>query len=95
MSGFIMSGLIITTGLMSAGVGLASAAHRLQLARRVYRRTEALNAALLGGWDSWFLGGFADVTMGIQWLSAIAGGLLWTLAGVALIAFGVRLVALL
>ncbi len=94
MSELVISGLLITTGMLSAGVGFAGAAHRLQVARRVYRRTEALNAALLGGWDSWFLGGFADMTLGTQWLSAIAGGLIWTLAGLCLVALGIRFVAL-
>ena len=93
MSDLIISGLVITTGVMSAGVGWLTAVHRLQIARRAYRRTEALNADLLGGWNDWFLGGFAGVSLGTQWLSATAAWLLWTLAGVGLITLGVRLLA--
>lgn len=91
MSDLLISGLVITTGVMSAGVGVLTATHRLQIARRAYRRTEALNDTLLGGWNDWFLGGFAGLSLGTQWLSAAAVWLLWTLAGAGLIALGVQL----
>ena len=86
-----VSGLVITTGLISAGVGIVAAAGRLRTAQRAYRRTEALHTAMSGGWGAWFLGGFSGVTMGTQWLSAVTAWFVWTVAGVYLISLGIRL----
>ena len=91
MTELVTSGLVIAAGVLSAGVGYLVAAGRLRTARRVYRKTEALNATLPESWGSWFLGGFSGVTMGTQWLSAAAVWLVWTLAGVGLIGLGLRL----
>jgi len=86
-----VSGLVITTGFISVGVGIAAAAGRLRTARRAYRRTTALHTAVSEGWGAWFVGGFSGVTMGTQWLSAVTAGLMWTLAGLCLITLGIRL----
>jgi hypothetical protein len=88
---WLMGGLLIVTGLVAAGVGIAVASHRLRMARRSYHRTALLSAASPEGWGSWFLGGFSGVTMGIRWLYAVASWLAWTLAGVCLIGLGLRL----
>ena len=93
MTELVVSGLVITTGLISVGVGIAAAASRLRTARRAYRRTAALHAATSEGWGAWFLGGFSGVTMGTQWLSAVTVWCLWTLAGVCLISLGIRLLS--
>ena len=91
MTELVVSGLVIATGLISAGVGMAVAAGRLRTARRAYRRTTALHAATSEGWGAWFLGGFSGVTMGTQWLSAVTVGFIWTIAGLGLISLGIRL----
>ena len=90
MAELFVSGLVIATGLISAGVGIAVAAGRLRTARRAYQRTVALHTAA-GGWEAWFLSAFSGMTMGTQWLWAAASWLVWTLAGVCLIGLGLRL----
>ena len=91
MTELVVSGLVIATGLISAGVGMAVAAGRLRTARRAYRRTAALHAATSEGWGAWFLGGFSGGTMGTQWLSAVTAWFIWTIAGLGLISLGIRL----
>jgi len=91
MAELVVSGLIITTGLCAVGVGIISAANRIQSAQRAHRRMEALHVAASGGWNAWFLGGFSGLTMGTQWFAALAVWLLWTIAGVGLISLGFRL----
>ena len=91
MAELFVSGLVITAGLISAGVGLAAASSRLRTAQRAYRRTVALHTATPAEWGAWFLGGFSGVTMGTQWLSAVMAWLVWTLAGAYLISLGIRL----
>lgn len=93
MAELFVSGLVITTGLISAGVGIAAASSRLRTARRAYERTVALQTATSGGWGAWFLSGFSGMTMGTQWLSAVAAWLIWTLAGACLIGLGLRLIS--
>jgi len=90
MAEWIASSLIVTTGLCAAGVGIASAASRIRTADRTYRRTVTRHAAS-GGWNLWFLDGFSRLTIGTQWLTALAAGSLWTLAGLGLVGLGVRL----
>jgi len=91
MSDALISSLAIAAGCLSAGVGYVVAVARLRVARRAYRKTAALNAALPGSWNAWFLGGFSSLTVGTQWLSALAAWGVWTLAGACLIALGLRL----
>jgi len=91
MAELFVSGLVITMGLISAGVGIAVAASRLRTARRAYRRTAALQTAMSEGWGAWFVGGFSGMTMGTQWLSAVTAWFIWTLAGLGLITLGIRL----
>ena len=89
----IVSGLIVATGLVAVGLGVAEARHRLRLAHRAYRRTSALHASPSGGWTGWFLDGFSGMTMGTQWLSAALAAFAWALAGLCLIGLGIRLFA--
>ena len=89
MAHLLASVLVVATGLVAVIVGWMGAAQRLRCARRAYRKTTARHEALSGGWDAWFLGGFSGVTMGTQWLSALAAWAVWTLAGVCFIGLGV------
>lgn len=91
MTELLVSGLVIATGLISVGVGIAAASSRLRIARRAYRRTTALHTAVSEGWSTWFLSGFSGMTMGTQWLSAVTAWFIWTLAGLGLITLGIRL----
>jgi hypothetical protein len=91
MADVFVSGLAIVAGLAVAGVGLGVAARRLHVARRASRRTQALRAGIPESWNAWYLRGFSGVTIGTQWLSAAVVWLVWTLAGAALITFGIRL----
>ena len=91
MTQWVMGGVLIIMGLVAAGVGMVLARYGLRAAHRHYHRTASLSAATLEGWDSWFLGGFSGMTMGIRWLYAVVSWLLWTLAGVGLVGLGFRL----
>ena len=88
----LVSWLVIVTGLISTGVGLAVATGRLKHARRAYHRTQTLYDAMPEGWTSWFLQGFSGLTMGTHWLRATLAFIGWSLAGLGLIGLGVRLV---
>ena len=91
MAQWMMSGLVIATGLISTGVGVISARHRLRAAGRTLRKTETLSATLPDGWATWFLEGFSSLTVGAQWLWATLTLLGWTLAGAILIGLGLTL----
>ena len=84
---WVSGGLLITTGLIAAAVGVLVAHQRLHQATRIHRRTLSLSLAP-EGWNSWFLVGFSSVSMGIQWLVAMTAWLAWTLAGMGFIALG-------
>ena len=86
-----MSGLVIVMGLLSAGVGMVSAAHRLRRADRAHRRITTLAAVMPEGWASWFVGGFSSLSVGTYWLWATAALLGWSTAGLLLIGLGLRL----
>lgn len=86
-----MSGLVIVMGLMSAGVGVATARRRCRAAGRAYRKIESLYAATPEGWASWFLGGFSSLTVGTHWLLATAALTIWTVAGAVLVGLGLQL----
>ena len=86
-----MSGLVIAMGLLSAGVGMVAAMHRLQSGARAYRRLTALYAVMPEGWTSWFVGGFSTLTVGTYWLWATAILVGWSVAGFFLIGLGLRL----
>ena len=88
----LLSGLVITMGVLASCVGLASAVARLQDASRAHRRIETLYDAMPEGWSSWFLGGFSGLSLGSRWLRAAAALIGWTLAGLSLIGLGLRLV---
>jgi hypothetical protein len=87
----MMGILVIATGVVSAGVGIAIALQRLRVARRAYRRTATLYAAMPEGWSSWFVGGFSSLTVGSHGLVALAAFLGWSMAGLGLIGLGLRL----
>ena len=86
-----MSLLVIATGALAASIGILSARRRIWIARRAHQRTQTLYASIPEGWNFWFVGGFARLTMGTRWLWAAASWLAWTVAGMCLIALGVRL----
>ena len=85
-----MSGLLVVMGLMAASVGVATAMHRLRVARRAYRKTETLYASLPEGWTSWFLGGFSGFTLGAHRLRAAITLTGWFIGGLWLIGLGLR-----
>ena len=87
----VISGLALTTGLLAVGVGVVAGRHSLRDVRRLYRRTSGLGSAVEAGWRGWFFSGFSGVTMGVQWLVAASLWMAWTLAGVSLVALGLRL----
>ena len=83
MMEWLVSTLVMATGLLSAGVGVAAAAVRLKDAGRAYRKTETLYATMPEGWSSWFLGGFSGMAVGLHWLWAALIVIGWTTAGAA------------
>ena len=87
----LSSGLVIVTGIIATGAGALLAANHLREAGRAYRKTRSLYEAMPEGWSSWFVGGFSGLTMGTHCLWATLTLLGWTLAGVSLIALGLRL----
>ena len=87
----VVSGLAIMMGVISACIGTMWAATRLRAAGRAYRKTETLYAAMPDGWSSWFLGGFSGLTVGAGWFRAAAAWVVWMVAGLGLIALGLRL----
>jgi hypothetical protein len=91
MGEWVVSGLAIMIGVISAWIGTMWAADRLRAAGRAYRKTETLYAAMPDGWSSWFLGGFSGLAVGAGWFRAAAGWTVWMLAGIGLIALGLRL----
>ena len=91
MAELVVGSLVMAMGLIAAGVGVIIARRALQTAQRAHHRTAAISAATLEGWDSWFLGGFSHLAMGIHWLYAVSVWLAWTLAGAGLIGLGIGL----
>jgi hypothetical protein len=90
--GHVVTGLLaIMTGAMAMGAGWLTVHHALRTTQRAYLRTTA-RATALEDWHDWFLGGFTGATLGLRWLSGLATGTLWLLAGIALIGLGLRLV---
>ena len=89
----VVSALVIATGLISTGVGVAVATSRLREARRAYRRTEFVYRAMPEGWTSWFVEGFSTMAMGTHWFWASVALVTWTLAGLGLIGLGLRLLS--
>lgn len=92
MTEYLLSGLVIVTGVTASCVGLAAAAGRLKDASRAYQRIARLYNAMPEGWSSWFLGGFSGLTLGSRWLWAAAVLTGWTIAGLCLIGLGLQLV---
>lgn len=88
-----MGTLMIVIGFLSAGVGVLFARSRWQAARRSFHRISSLSATTAEGWDSWFLGGFSEVTMGLRRLSTVLAWLVLTLAGAWFVGAGVKLCA--
>ena len=87
----LVSGLVIATGLVSAGVGVAAAAGCLRDANRIYRKRERLFETMPDGWSSWFWSGFSGLTIGAQGLRATVALAGWTIAGLCLIGLGLQL----
>ena len=87
----LISLLVIATGGLAASVGVLSARRRLWIAQRAHKRIQTLYATIPEDWNSWFLGGFASLTMGTRWLWAGAAWLAWTIAGMCLIGLGIQL----
>lgn len=86
----LMAGLAMLTGAIAVTIGWLMGRHALRAAQRSHHRTAAL-AALMEGWQEWFIGGFSGAALGIRWLSALMAGLLWVVAGGALVWLGIRL----
>ena len=86
-----MSGLVIAMGLLSAGVGMVAARHRLRSADRAHRRITTRYAAMPEGWTSWFVGGFSSLAVGTHWLWVVVALLGWSMVGLFLIGLGLRL----
>ena len=86
-----MIGLIIAIGFIAVGAGSASAKHTFRVAHRSYYRTNSLVTTISDGWESWFLGAFSGLTMGIRWCAAIAVWIILTASGLGLIGLGIQL----
>lgn len=82
----------MATGILAAGVGIAVAQHVVRTSQRAHHRLAALSTTLVEGWDAWFVGGFSGLTAGLSWVVAVAAWGLWTVTGLALVGFGVRLI---
>jgi hypothetical protein len=89
----VMGALMVAIGCLSAGVGVVLARNRWRAAHRSFHRTASLSAATAEGWDSWFLGGFSEVTMGIRRLSTVLAWLVLTLAGAWFVGAGIKFFA--
>jgi hypothetical protein len=87
----VISLLVMATGALATGIGVVSARRRLQFARRAHQKTAHLYAAMPDGWTSWFLQGFAGLTIGTRGLFAAAAWMVWTLAGLCFIGLGFSL----
>ncbi len=88
---YLISGLVIVTGVIAGSVGVATASSRLRVACRAYHKTATLYASMPEGWSSWFLGGFSELTLGTHWLWAGLALLGWLIAGVGFVSLGFRL----
>lgn len=88
----LMGALSLAVGLVAAGVGVTAARQALAAARRSHRKTAGLWAGGPEGWGPWFLGGFAELAAGIRGLRALAAWMAWTLAGLAFLGVGLRLI---
>ena len=91
MGDWVVSGLAIVIGMISACIGTVWAAHRLRTVGRAYRKTATLYATMPDGWSSWFLGGFSELAVGAGWFRAAAAWIVWMVAGLGLIGLGLRL----
>ncbi|PIQ83359.1 MAG: hypothetical protein COV75_08035 [Candidatus Omnitrophica bacterium CG11_big_fil_rev_8_21_14_0_20_63_9] len=91
----ILSGLLMLTGIVAAGVGLAMARQNVRTAHRIHARTAARSTVIMEDWSGWFVGGFSSVTTGLRAICAVSIWLLWTAAGAALIVLGIRFLTLL
>lgn len=89
---WLLSVLMMATGLAAAAVGCVSANHALRSARRSHQRIAALAGTTADGWGAWFLGGFSSVSLGFRWIRALLVWAAWTLAGIGLIGLGVHTV---
>ena len=82
--------LVIAMGVISAWVGIAVATSHVRTADRAYRRTETLSTIMPEGWGSWFVGGFAHVTVGAHRVWATVALIGWTVAGLFLVGLGLQ-----
>ncbi len=87
----ILGAVMVLTGVGAAVAGALLARQGLKAASRTYQRTQAGLPVPPEDWDAWFRGGFSGMALGLRWLSALAGWLLWTLAGAGFVALGLRL----
>ena len=88
----VVGGAMIAAGCLSAWIGVEAAASSARVTHRVHRRTASRSAAVLHGWDAWFLGGFAGLTAGLSHLASVVTWLAWTLAAACFIGLGTQLV---
>ena len=86
----LMGMLIILSGGVLFGVGIAMASRHVRQAGRVRARTAARSASAVDGWSDWFLAGFLEVATGVRWLSAADAGSLLAATGLGLIGFGAQ-----
>lgn len=89
----VLGTVMVLMGLGASAAGILLARQGLQAARRTYQRTQGRHAPIPDDWDAWFLSGFSGMTLGLRWLSALGGWLLWTLAGAGFVVLGFRLFA--
>ena len=78
-------------GVLALGIGILQARQRMHSARRVRRKTQAIQAAMPDGWSFWFFRGFSDLTPAAHLLIAAAGLAAWAGLGLGLLSLGVRL----
>ncbi|MBI4597619.1 MAG: hypothetical protein HY737_04360 [Candidatus Omnitrophica bacterium] len=90
MPTYVVSGLIVTIGVLSVGIGVLLARHMVHDAQRVHGRILSRSTGVLEGWDARFVGGFAQLAMGCSWLWAAAAWFGWTLVGMSCIGLGVH-----
>ena len=87
----LVSGLMMTTGVLAGGVGALTARQMLQDAGRAHARIVSRTTGILESWDAWFLGGFSRIAMGVRWLFAMVAWIGWTLVGMGCIGLGIQL----
>ena len=89
-----MGTLIILSGLVIAGLGLVMALRSLRWAYRTHMRTARRSSGAVDGWESWFLGGFSTLSTGLRGLGAVTMCSAFSVTGIGLIGFGIRLLRL-